>query len=91
MTCEREWPGGGLPLNELPGMGPELVLVFPDPCRECGSMRLAVEAVMRDGLDEDIATLAELAEHPATLDAWVRCRNCGALDHRRHRPESQAD
>lgn len=91
MTCERSWPGGGPPLNELPGMGPELVLAFPDGCRACGSMKLVVEGVVRKGLDEEIASLDELLEHPAELDAWLRCVNCGALDHRRHRPESQAD
>lgn len=90
MTCESEWPGGGLPLRELPGMGPELVLAFPAPCRMCGSMDLRVEGVMRDGLDEDVHSLAELAENPAMIHAWLRCVNCGALDHRQHRPE-QAD
>lgn len=91
MTCERSWPGGGLPLHELPEPGPELVLAFPDGCRACGSMRLVVEGVMRDGLDEDVHSLAELGEHPATTHAWLRCVNCGALDHRQHRPERPPD
>lgn len=88
MPCEREWPTDGPPVNELPGMGPELVLAFPDGCRACGSMDLRVEMAGSAGLDEDVHSLAELAKYPAEIQAWLRCASCRELDHRRHRPAS---